>query len=227
MTKYTVHKAIGDSRVIIALADSGPAEGQGFNEVGSFTHGEGDSTLDAPNGDHVFIAKAKEVLRDSGDFDRINLDKLVYLDQASNAPKEENFQLGGGMEELKESGGEPHPEISTQLGGVGSAVNDSELPTTQNSETETVTENQEGSGSENTQERIEGAGEDKQEPEDKPKSEDEDDGKETVDQLKERIALITDKAELEAAYKEEIENKNRVGAITALEARANELNEAG
>lgn len=120
-TKYSVHKANGQNRVVIALADFGPAENQGFTEVGTFSLAEG-TTLNGENGDHILITKAKEVLRDSSDerFSGLDLDKLTYLDQSSNAPvNARREQLTGGTDQLPTSTGETDPEDSSQAGGEG------------------------------------------------------------------------------------------------------------
>ena len=120
-TKYSVHKANGQNRVVIALADFGPAENQGFTEVGTFSLAEG-TTLNGENGDHILITKAKEVLRDSSDdrFSGLELDKLTYLDQSSNAPvNARREQLTGGTDQLPTSTGEVDPEYSSQTGGEG------------------------------------------------------------------------------------------------------------
>ena len=120
-TKYSVHKANGQNRVVIALADFGPAENQGFTEVGTFSLAEG-TTLNGENGDHILITKAKEVLRDSSDerFSGLDLDKLTYLDQSSNAPvNARREQLTGGTDQLPTSTDETDPEYSSQAGGEG------------------------------------------------------------------------------------------------------------
>ena len=217
MATYTVHKGVGDDRVVIALDGFGPADNDvqgGYKQVGSFTHGEtdeDDNTTAAEglnrNGEHFLIAGAKGVLRDSEDFKHLNLDKLVYLDQASNAPQHEDMAYS--TDAVMDSGGEHHPEISTQLGGVGSEANDSQI------ENGGIDGNEDGS-----ENRQEAEGEDAEQ---EDENEDEANG-ETVKQLKERIAGITDKDELQKAYDDEKTGKNRSTAIAAIEARAEELN---
>lgn len=230
MTKYTVFKGNGDMRVVIALDGYGPNEA-GFTEVGSFTHGidamsnnETDAKKLDLRGDHVLIAKAKEVLRDSGDFDNVNLDSLTYLDRASNAPV--HADQGVTTDAMLTSGVDPDPEVSTQLGGDHSEENNSQIDTTQNSDTETV-HAQDGEGG--TQERIaDEEGSTKQSGSETSENDSEGNAEvnETVAQLKERIADVTDKNELQGIYDAEKAGKDRPTAIAAIEARAAELNEA-
>lgn len=222
MATYSVHKNISSNRVIIALKGYGPADDMDHAEVGTFDHdvnAEGDNETTATglnkDGEHFLVAGAKQVLRDSGKFDNLNIDSLIYVDKASNAPVHAEDSAYA-TENLRDSGGEPHPDISTQLGGVGSEANDSQI------EHGGADGNQDGS-----ENRQEGEGESSNEDAEQnaEETEDEADG-ETVKQLKERIASITDKDELQKAYDDEKAGKNRTTALSAIEARAEELNTA-
>lgn len=231
MATYTVHKGIGDNRVVIALDGFGPADNDvqgGYTKVGSFDHGEtdeGDNTTSPQSlnkdGEHFLIAGAKQVLRDSEDYKHLNLDALTYLDQASNAPQHDGIVYS--TEALLDSGGEPHPDISTQLGGVGSKANDSQI------EHGGADGNEDGS-----ENRQEGQAEGEQDPLDHDNDgrkggslpHTSENGDETVEQLKERVSKITDKDELQKVLDDEKAGKNRSTAVAAIEARQAELNDS-
>lgn len=225
MATYSVHKNISSNRVIIALKGYGPADDMDHAEVGTFDHdvnaednNETTATGLNKDGEHFLIAGAKQVLRDNEDYKHLDLNKLTYLDQASNAPQHEDIAYA--TESLLDSGGEPHPDISTQLGGVGSEANDSQI------ENGGVDGNQDDS-----ENRQEGQAKGEQDPLDHDNDgrkggslpHTSENGDETVEQLKERVSKITDKDELQKVYDDEKAGKNRSTALSAIEARAEEL----
>ena len=163
MATYTIHKNNSTTSVVIALEGYGPADEDfagSFKLIGSFQH-DLEKNATAINGDHFLIAGAKEALRESVDFDDVDLNKLVYLDQASNAPQYETDPADADADSFEIDDEQEDP-----------------------------------------------------------------DGGETVAELKERVALITDKDELQKAYEaEQNREKSRSTALAAIEARAVELSE--
>lgn len=205
MTKYVV--LVQGNTATIAL-DGYEPHGAG-EQMGSFSvdvdplnNQTNGSEITGKGGDHNFIVLAKQALSNNEDFVG-NVNNLTFLDKASNAPVHptdgaENIDLDV-VDEMSQTS-----EKSAQAGGVGTVDAEGKDPNG-------VVESEERSDADEANNKDEN-------------QEDEHDG-ETVAQLKERLATVTDKDALEADYKAEQEGKNRAGAIAAYEARAAELNE--
>lgn len=237
--QYNVH--FDGNRVIIAHPDYAPTD---VKLIGTFEHdvAEG-SNITSPatisrNGDHIFIAKAKEVLEDN---DIEVTSHLTFLDQASNAPLHDE-DMNYHTDALSVSEDDTHANASSQAGGEVSTVGTNPFDT----DTNGVTKN-DADGNETADKRelpaefeTEGSIFDEEGEQEQSQTEQADDSTtevadekaddaekpqaETVADLKARIAKITDKAELEAAYKAENEGQKRTTALKAIEDRAEELN---
>lgn len=185
MTKFVVLLHTGMNQATIALEGYEPTDGS--VEVGSFemdvnplNNQTTRTEMGNSNSEHAFITNAKRVIADSGEFTG-NVDRLTFLDKASNAPVHEEVTLSTNDTDAMNVNEERSDAGSVPAGGEG-AQNDG-------------TNGAEG----------------------------EETKKETVEQLKERIAGISDKDELEREFKAEQEGQNRATALAAFEARAKEL----
>ena len=151
MTTYAVFLNAGMRQCIIAREDAGPANHEGFTKVGEFDYDVdpannavmGDPKDLSHKGDHIFVAKAKEIIEDLNNHDaaiekfgRINAKTITYLDRASNAP-DHHSEGGFSTDDLPESENDTHPEISSQKGGIGSAEGDDVTQRDPNGKSET------------------------------------------------------------------------------------------
>ena len=212
MTTYSVHRNPGDSKVIIALDGYGPDD----HPIGTFEHGvdpvngQTDANdLGSSNGDHPFVAKAKKVLLD--DDKMVNVELLIFVDQASNAPV--HLEGGTATDDLQVSEEGSHPNASSQKGGEISVVGTDPAETEPNGVTEKPDD-------EDLEE------EKPSETEEEPAAADEapDAPVDDLETFTAHLHTITDKAQLEATYVAEQEGENRPEYISAIEARAAELN---
>lgn len=243
MTTYSVHKTDGNDQVVIALEGYGPTNG--FTEVGTFEHGVNEENsqtdpdaLTASNGDHVFIAKAKELLADSKEFGHLNLDKLTFLDRASNAPLHDEDLTSTDDLSVSEEGADPN--TSSQAGGEQSVVNTDPATTEANgvqqvpsevdgevdaSDNQEVSETTEDQGTEEVEDINEVDTLDNPDTNDTSDTNNNrfDPSDMTVDDLKDYIEKIDDKVELNRIYELEKAGKERGTALKAIENRADEL----
>lgn len=120
-TTYSVHKAVGDDRVLICLDGYGPSDAaEGFADVGTFELAP--DQLRTSSGDHAFVVEAKKLISGHEDpaFSRLNVDSLTYLDRASNAPVHMiQPDLADSTDDLPSSVDRNDPEFSAQAGGEG------------------------------------------------------------------------------------------------------------
>lgn len=230
MTKYLVHVHPTAAKAVISLDGFGPAPSEPLTEVGSFDLDidKNDAQTAEPinvNGEHVFIVEARKVLEDyfgKGTDTR----HFKFEDRATNTVPAADENADYSTDALRRTDGGGDPDTSTQPGGIHNTATDENHPAEQEQGNETETPpatdamtngNQSETSPEQTGNGI-GTGSDES------SSSSEAEGTETVAQLKERIAKITDKAELEAIYKAEQEGAKRSTALAAIEARAAELN---
>lgn len=214
MTKYLVHLNPGLRHVIVSLDGYGPTKGEGLTELGSFELGvdQADNQLVDPDainqkGDHLFVAKAKEVLlQHLGE--NASTKGYEFLDRATNAVlTDEDADMSTDALRRVDAPGARDAEASAQAGGVKSAATHQIHADTQNDgdKADSPPAVDAANGTEAD------AGNDGS------------DGSESVADLKTRIAGITDKAELQKEYEAEQAGKNRSTAIKAIEDRAAEL----
>jgi hypothetical protein len=221
MTKYLVHLNPGMSQVIISLDGYGPTKGENLKELGSFELDidPNDAQVLATGnidrkGDHPFIVEARKVLQEHlGDHNSTN--GYTYLDRATNAVPDldPNADMSTDAMDAVE-GDNRHSEASTQPGGEQNSQTGEHRAGEQEAgqETDTPPATQAATGESNqTDHTDETQGSD---------------GKESVAKLKERIATITDKDELQKVYDDEVAGENRSTAKAAIEARAAELEAA-
>jgi len=208
MTKYLVHLNYSLSQVVISLDGYGPTASDGLSKIGEFELDidpndgqmlEKTDLIDGP--DHPFINEARKVLQDHlGGHN--STQGFTFVDKATNAVPEADDAMTHSTDDLAVTEGtNSNPDVSTQAGGeVNSQTNERRAGVQQDGGKTDLTPGQDLAQEENQEA-----------------------GDETVVALKERIGKITDKDELEKAYKAEQEGKNRPTAIAAIEARAKEL----
>ena len=227
MTKYLVHLHPGMSQVVISLDGFGPTKGEGLKEIGSFDLAidPNDAQFADPqdvnrDGEHPFIVEARKVLQDHIGEHNSTMG-YTFLDRATNAVPDLEDDMDMSTDAIIRTEGEGDPEASTQAGGIKNAGTKEVHPVTQaaggDAESPPATKSatgqspdKTGNGTETGTDGSKSAGGDTEKPE-------------TVEELKTRIAGITDKAELQKVYETEQNGGNRTTAIAAIEARAAEL----
>jgi hypothetical protein len=253
MKNSTYNIYLAAPNVVIALDGYDPVPEEGFEKIGSFEHGADPLNsqtsaqgLTADNGDHVFVAKAKEILSDHLGRD-LKHNEFVFQDRASNAPNHEEENYSTDALPTVDEGHDP--DVSSQAGGVSTTdpdetdeeraartdpngVTESEERTDEGDDTvqtpaepESERRNDDVKGFQDvTTNEATGNQEDSEETEEAEETEETGSkSNETIPQLTERLAGINDKTELEKIYADEQAGQNRSGAIKAIEARAAEL----
>lgn len=208
MAHYLVHLNPTSNEVVISLDGFGPTAGEGLEAIGAFSldvdpnsaRVEDLSDLQA-QGDHPFIVEARKVLHNHVGDDHTRK-HYTFVDRATNAVPDADPADTMSTDDMPATEGPlTNPEVSTQPGGVENSQTGEHRPETQ----------QQGESTDDTP-ATQTATDENQEP-----------AKETVEQLKARIATVTDKAELQAIYDAEVAGQNRPTALKAIEARAKEL----
>jgi len=219
MTKYLVHLHPGMSQVVISLDGFGPTASDGLKELGSFEldiDPNDAQILDTGDidrkGDHPFIVEARKVLQEH--LGEHNSTKgFTFIDRATNAVPDldEDADMSTDAMDTIE-GTKRHSEASTQAGGEQDSQTGEHRSGTQ----------QEGGQTDSppaTELATGDAGGEQGGEQTAPE-------KESVADLKTRLATITDKAEIQAIYDAENAGEKRTTALAAIEARAKELEAA-
>lgn len=214
-SKYLVHLRPGMAQVIISLDGFGPTAGEGLKELGSFTLDVDplDNQLKDPQainqkGDHLLVVKAREVLEDH--LGGKSSKDYTFVDRASNAVvTDEDANMSTNAIPVVDGEGARDAEASAQAGGEKNAATHEIHADVQNDGDKA-----------DTPPAAEAAGETEGGP---VAGEATGEKSETVADLKTRIAGITDKAELQKVYDDEVAGADRTTAKAAIEARAAEL----
>ncbi len=213
--KFNVYLNTTGSKVHVLLDGFGSTTTYGLEEIGSFDLGVDENTKQiaegvglTKDGEHILIHKGREVLKEHLG-EGANVDKYTFYDEASQHIPEINYDDGRDLSTDALPATEPNsdPDASAQAGGETS-----EGPTPAMQATTGLTSN-EPKGDKTGTPDEEGT-----DPVDDDTSK-----KETVAALKERIAKINDKAELQKEYDAEVNGQNRPTAVKAIEDRAAEL----
>lgn len=203
-SKYLVYLSTTSAVVQIHLDGYGLPTGQGFNEIGDFTLDidENNKQVGRPSdlnqdGEHILVAKAKEILADHLEMDpnSARLRQYVFFDKSSNTVPAASYDEDGAQSMDMDSMQKIDPNDSPDATDQAARERGAGEPTPGEAQA--------------TGETI-GDGEEKKEAE-------------SATDLKTRIAGITDKEELQKLYDEESSGKKRTTVLKAIEDRAAEL----